>query len=82
MKFKMNKLESFEYKEKEGIIIDGKKYGLGIAKVEIESFGIKIYINKGSIIENFEEWVKEQEWKDYNNPYDLIKYENIRIIEE
>lgn len=76
------KLESFEYKKNVGIIIDGKKYGLGITKVEIDGLRIKIYINKGSIAKSFEEWLKEQELKDYNNPYDLIKYENIRIIEE
>ena len=47
------KLESFEYKKNVGIIIDGKKYGFGIPKLEIDGWDIKIYVNK-KFVYNFD----------------------------
>lgn len=74
---KANKIEF----SKDGLIIDNKKYGLGITKVEIEDIrNIKIYIR---IMKNFEENKKlYPEWEDINNPLELRKYENIKLIEE
>lgn len=71
-------LESFECKKNVGIIIDGKKYGFGIPKLEIDGWDIKIYVNKKSVY-NFD---KIEGTEDYNNPLELSKYENIKIIEE
>lgn len=77
----LKNIEKLEYIKGKGIIVDGKKYGLGISKVEIDGVKIRVYIGK-SILKSFEEMIKEKQWEDYNNPYDLIKYENINIIEE
>lgn len=77
----LKKIEKLEYIRGKGIIIDNKKYGLGISKVEIDGCEIKVYIGK-SILKSFDELIKEKKWKDYNNPYDLIRYENIKIVEE
>lgn len=75
------KLEKFEYLENKGLIIDNKKYGTGITKIEIDGFDIKIHIHKDFVNKyNFDDSIEGLE--DYNNPYDLIKYENIKIIEE
>lgn len=78
----MKKIEKLEF-SKSGLILGGKKYGLGIHKVEIEGpEEIKIYLSKYIINEHFEEMIKQEEYKDFNNPYDLIQYENIKIVEE
>ena len=78
----LKKIEKLEYIRGKGIIVDDKKYGLGISKVEIDGCKIKVYISKSIILKNFDKMIKEEEWKDYNNPYDLIQYENIKIVEE
>lgn len=74
------KADKIEF-SKEGLIIDGKKYGLGIIKIEIEGINIiKIYARE---YKNFEEMKKlYPEWDDMNNPIELSEYENIKIIEE
>lgn len=77
----LKNIEKLEYIKGKGIIVDGKKYGIGISKVEIDGNRIKVYIGK-SILKSFDEMIKEKQFEDYDNPYDLIQYENIKIVEE
>lgn len=78
----MKNAEKIEF-SKNGLIIDGKKYGIGISKMIIESpSDIKVYLSKYVIIMHFDEMIKQEEYKDFCNPYDLTCYENIKLIEE
>ena len=70
-------LENFEIK-KDAIIIDGKKYGACITKIEVDGFGINIYISRF----NFDEIKDMPEFADMNNPLELNKYNNVRIIKD
>lgn len=60
---------------KKGLIIDRKTYGNGIIKVEIVN-PKKIIIHCSELCKNFEK-IKT---KGMNNPLELIKYDNIKII--
>ena len=68
-------LEKIEF-TKEGLLIDNKKYGMGITKIEIESiYRINVYVSPN--YKSLDELTKE---KGYCNPEDLTKYKNIKLI--
>lgn len=69
----MNEAKKLKFSKK-GLIIDRKKYGNGITKVEIVPK--KIIIHCSELCKNFEK-IKT---KGMNNPLELIKYDNIKII--
>lgn len=73
------KIEKFEWSH-DGLIIDGKKYGACITKLELEGATIKLYISP--LCKKFDEFKLEPPFDDMSNPQELIKYENIRIIED
>jgi hypothetical protein len=73
------KIEKFEWSVN-GLIIDGKKYGACITKLEIDGGIIKLYISP--MCKHFDKLELEAPFNDMCNPQELIKYDNIRIIED
>ena len=69
----MNEAKKLKFSKK-GLIIDRKKYGNSITKVELVPK--KIIIHCSELCKNFEK-IKT---KGMNNPLELIKYDNIKII--
>ena len=49
----LKKAEKLEYIRGQGIIIDNKKYGFGIGKVEIDGAIIKVYIHKSILLKRY-----------------------------